>query len=313
MRISVIVPVYNRDWFLKSCIDSLLVQNVKDYEIIVVNDASNDETKDILDSYQDPRLRIFHNDTQRGPSFSRNRAAFEAQGDILALIDSDCIPHEDWLERLFEPFEKDFEVMIAGGKILDHDSNNFWEKVNSRGDFVSRNEGYVKKVFGCNMAIRRDFFAKNKFDENVYPAEELDLCLRCKKQNKEIYYTPEAQVVHFRRNSFLGTIKQQFKYGFWNTYVNLKNKEFPFISWGAGVLSLGLMSVALGRVRIAFGCLLIYLGLVSYIGVSQKMLEIKMLIKIYPGFLISCLSNSIGSLCGLPLGITNLFKKNESI
>ena len=309
VKTSIIVPVYNREDFIRPCLDSLLCQTEGNYEIIVVDDASTDKTKEILSSYQDARLRIFYNDIQKGPSFSRNKAAAEARGEFLAFADSDCVARKDWLEKLTRGFKNDLEIVIVGGQVLDSPEGNYWELVNSQGDFVSKKEGFVKKIIGCNMAARRDFFLRNKFDEEVYPSEELDLCIRCEKQNKQIYYIPSAQVVHFRRSSFLSTLVQQFNYGFWNTYVNLRNCKFPFLSLGAWILLGGALFVGLGHFYITAGLSVVYLGLVSYVSISQKKFNFKRLIETYPGFLIACLSNSTGSLCGIPASLWRLLRR----
>lgn len=308
-KISIILPVYNREDLIKPCVDSLLHQTANDYEIIIVDDCSTDKTNEILSNYRDQRLRLLNNKIQSGPSFSRNRAAQEADGEILAFIDSDCVAHADWIEKLASGFRENLKVGIVGGQILEPRSGNYWQSVNTRVDFVAKKKGPVKKVIGCNMAITREFFLENKFDENIFPSEELDLCIRCLKQDKIIYYIPEAQVVHFRRSGFLSTAFQQFRYGLFNTYVNLKNKMFPFISGGAGLLILTCISLVFLDIRIAFGCILVYLSLTLYIGITEKDLRIRKLAIIYPGFLIACLSNSIGSLCGLPLGVVYLLKK----
>ncbi|MCB0832687.1 MAG: glycosyltransferase family 2 protein [Bacteroidetes bacterium] len=109
--VSVIMPVYNGARTVKEAIDSVLTQTFFNFELIICNDASTDETRDILDSITDNRLRILHNDNNIGGGLSRDRAISQAQGFWLAVIDAD----DTWApERL--------ETLLSYG---DEESNNF--------------------------------------------------------------------------------------------------------------------------------------------------------------------------------------------
>jgi glycosyltransferase family protein len=93
-KISIIVPIYNAEPYLKKCIDSILNQTFKDYELILVNDGSRDRSGKICDDYalQDNRIRVFHKENG-GQATARNLAIEVAKGDYIGFIDSD-----DWIE-----------------------------------------------------------------------------------------------------------------------------------------------------------------------------------------------------------------------
>jgi len=91
--VSVIIPTYNRAWVLKEAIDSVLAQEFKDFELIVVDDGSTDNTGEILDSYEQDILVL--RQSNKGVSAARNRGIDAAEGRLIAFLDSDDL----WLPR----------------------------------------------------------------------------------------------------------------------------------------------------------------------------------------------------------------------
>lgn len=106
-KISVIVPVYNMEKYLKRCIDSILLQSFSDFEIILVNDGSKDASGDICDSYalSDSRIRVIHKENG-GVSAARNAALDIASGEYITFCDSDDYLEKDCLETLYKNIEE---------------------------------------------------------------------------------------------------------------------------------------------------------------------------------------------------------------
>ncbi|MBW1696351.1 MAG: glycosyltransferase [Deltaproteobacteria bacterium] len=96
MKVSVVMAAYNAERYIREAIDSILSQSFTDFEFIIVNDGSNDGTKEILEQYTDPRVHIVHQSNQ-GCASARNRAIALAKGKYLAIMDADDI---SWPERL---------------------------------------------------------------------------------------------------------------------------------------------------------------------------------------------------------------------
>ena len=96
MLISVILPVYNVSQYLSQCLDSIISQPYKELEIICINDASTDGSKEILDKYaqKDNRIKVFENSENLGAGLSRNRGLKLAKGEYVHFVDPD-----DWLEE----------------------------------------------------------------------------------------------------------------------------------------------------------------------------------------------------------------------
>jgi glycosyltransferase involved in cell wall biosynthesis len=97
---SLITPVYNRQHSIRRAVDSCLRQTFGDFELIVVDDASTDETGDVVAGYADPRVRLVQHDTNRGPCPARNSAIARARGEWCVMVDSDFELHDHALERL---------------------------------------------------------------------------------------------------------------------------------------------------------------------------------------------------------------------
>ncbi len=108
IKISVIIPVYNVEMYLRECLDSILNQTFSDFEIICVNDGATDSSLQILNEYArtDKRITVV-NQKNSGPSVSRNKGIQLAKGEYIAFIDSDdYLLNNDYLEKLYNACEK---------------------------------------------------------------------------------------------------------------------------------------------------------------------------------------------------------------
>lgn len=100
--ISVIVPVYNAEKYLNRCIDSILGQTFKDFELILIDDGSKDQSGCICDEYEkkDKRIKVIHQDN-KGQAAARNKGVLIAQSDWVAFVDADDLIHQQMLEYLY--------------------------------------------------------------------------------------------------------------------------------------------------------------------------------------------------------------------
>lgn len=116
MKITVIIPVYNVEQYLRKCLDSVVSQTLRDIEIICVNDGSYDKSQEILNEYawKDPRIKVI-NQMNKGAYAARNTAIDLAKGDYLCFMDpDDYYPDDKILEDLYIAAIQN-DVLICGG------------------------------------------------------------------------------------------------------------------------------------------------------------------------------------------------------
>ena len=121
-KISIIIPVYNVEPYLRRCIDSVLEQTMQDYEIVVVNDGSTDNSGSICDQYanQYDQIRVIHKQNG-GLSDARNTGIKAATGDYILFLDSDDYLDTDALEKLWTGVNKNVDIIIGGYKKIYQD------------------------------------------------------------------------------------------------------------------------------------------------------------------------------------------------
>ncbi len=106
-RISVVIPTYNRPELLNNSINSVLSQTYRDFELIVIDDCSSDNTPDVLEGFRDERLRVIRNSSNKGIAAVRNISVSNSQGKYIAFLDDD----DEWLP---DKLEKQLKIMEDG-------------------------------------------------------------------------------------------------------------------------------------------------------------------------------------------------------
>lgn len=172
--ISVIVPIYNVEEYLDACLKSIQDQTFRDFEVLLINDGTPDNSMEIAMRYvqQDDRFRLFNNENQ-GLSYARNFGLERAQGDYIAFIDSDDRINEEYLEKLYEAIkEYDADVAICNFRLYFLNSG----KEKSSGSFMRDGRIYDRnkalRALLCDLNMR--FYVWNKlwkkslfFDHNI--------------------------------------------------------------------------------------------------------------------------------------------------
>ncbi len=127
--ISILVNCYNSEKYLKECLDSLINQSYQNIEIIVWDNASIDNTSNIVSQFSDERIRYFLSDVHRNLVESRIRAWSKIKGDYVAIMDSDDKSFEHRISIQFDLIKKDENIAVVGGgvKFIDANSENLSE------------------------------------------------------------------------------------------------------------------------------------------------------------------------------------------
>ena len=120
IEVSIIIPVFNKEDYIGDCLDSVLGQTLTDLEVICVDDGSEDQCREILQSYaiRDDRLKVIHNAENLGPAPSRNRGIEAARGRFLRFVDADDLLPQGSTEALHSRAKKDNVEVVRGSLAL---------------------------------------------------------------------------------------------------------------------------------------------------------------------------------------------------
>ena len=169
MKVSVIVPVYNTEKYLKNCIDSLLKQNFEDYEIIVINDLSPGNAEEIIKSYNDKKIVYIKNKTNKGIGYNRNLGVKEAKGEYVCFIDSDDYVKEDFISKMYNySKENNLDLCVCDYVNVDEKGNTLEEfNLSNFGitNYEENNKILCEINLGpCNKLFKKDMLIKNKIE-----------------------------------------------------------------------------------------------------------------------------------------------------
>lgn len=235
LKISVAISTKNREQDLKKCIESILIQNYKPYEIIIIDSSDTNDLESKLNLLCEPKntpLKYVHAEVSL--TCARNIAIEKCTGDIILFIDDDVILDKNYIKEIVNVFYRDAEKKIAGvtGNIIAEGSNaeevkkSFLYLINrkiveilAKVFFLPRHGNgrfqlsgfptliYSKNInevivteflFGCNMAFRKEIVDEFKFDENLYgycDLEDDDFSYRVSRAHRNVY-TPFAKLIH---------------------------------------------------------------------------------------------------------------------
>jgi glycosyltransferase involved in cell wall biosynthesis len=161
-KVSVVTSVYNGEAYLKECIESILNQTYRDFEFIILNNGSTDQTPDILNQYRDPRLQIIHQDNL-GLSRSLNKGVHLSNSDLIARLDADDYSSPQRLEKQIAFMEKNVNVVLCGSRRKELvGSKIFFSLV----PFIEKDEN-IRKTVSCFNPLSHStiMFRKKAFIE----------------------------------------------------------------------------------------------------------------------------------------------------
>jgi len=209
--ISVIIPVYNDKKNLTHTLDAVMASSYDSYEIIVVNDASTDDSAEIS---QRKGVKVHLLAQQSGPSAARNSGAKMAKGDILLFVDSDVVIQANTIEQVAMDFLKHPDIVAVFGSyddcppaadVLSQFRNLFHH-------FIHQNSNEDAKTFwaGCGAIYREVFLELNGFNDSHYTKpsiEDIELGTRIWKMGYKIMLDKDLQVKHLKQWSWIGWLK----------------------------------------------------------------------------------------------------------
>jgi len=226
--VSVIVCSYNGGKTLAACLESLGKLNYPDYEVILVDDGSTDNTAVVARDF--PNVRYIYQ-SNHGLSDARNTGAQAARGEILAYTDSDCMADADWLYYLVGALLSEKFAGVGGPNVTPPAQNWIQACVAAAPggpSHVLLTDTVAEHIPGCNMAFYRWAFENaGGFDVEYRKAgDDVDFCWRLQQAGCVIGFSPTALVWHYRRFTIRAFFNQQKGYGEAESLLRFKHLVF---------------------------------------------------------------------------------------
>lgn len=224
-RVSVVICAFNAERTLEACLRSVEALRYPSYEIVLVNDGSQDATLDIARRH--PRVRIV-SQPNLGLSAARNAGVRAASGEIVAFTDADCTVDPDWLTYLVETLTRPGFVAAGGPNLTPYDEPRVAACVDAapgKPAHVLLDDELAEHVPGCNMGFHGSSLIElGGFDPAFRAAgDDVDVCWRLQDRGHRIGFSPAAVVWHSRRATLRGYLEQQIGYGKAEAQLRLKH------------------------------------------------------------------------------------------
>lgn len=220
--VSIIMPCFNAGAYLSEAIDSVINQSHDNWELIIVNDGSTDQSREILDNYVDPRIRIFHLDN-RGVSVARNRGLKRARGEYLLFLDADDVLPVDSLKSRLLVFASNPQTSFVDGRVKIFDATlkkilKIWSPSFTGNPFHNLLKLGQTCFWGPSWMIHKSVIGNNTFHAELTHGEDLlffiDLC----KSGEFHYRFVNEEILHHRTGH--GSAMQNLD-GLLNGYLQL--------------------------------------------------------------------------------------------
>lgn len=316
-RASVVVCCYNRGARVLLCLESLASMEFRDFELVLVDDGSTDDTGAVLTEFcgRHPEIsstvvRLAHNS---GVSAARNAGIGKSSAELVFFTDSDCEVDSLWLGSLVSAFDRADVDAVAG--VVDYPAPRNWTERAYAGR--SRGGGFqrlARALVGGNMGFRRQVLQRFLFDEAlVYGCDEDDLAWRMKTEGCTFAFVPEAVVLHRHPMTFPAYLGLAFRQGrgsarFWYKKGVFVGRDLLFALLALLTMPLGLLDakwLVLPGLFVLFQLVALFLNqaVLQGKGVGEALLVLPIEV-VYSGCkMASVLITLIGIMCGRDSGI----------
>lgn len=195
-KVSVIMPVYNSEEYLGQAIESILNQTFRDFELLIINDGSTDNSMEIINQYckKDNRIKVYSNESNKGLPYTRERALNLAHGEYIALMDADDISYKERLEiqvRYLDDFNDVFMVASNFDIIEEENIKKNIKIILKNNSILENNLLDYKMIFhnpigNSTVMFRKSVIDKQKisYRKECFVAQDYAFWVDCKKNNK---------------------------------------------------------------------------------------------------------------------------------
>ncbi len=213
-KISIYIPVFNAEKTIEQSIHSIKEQSINVNEIIIIDDNSNDNTKEIIKKFSD--IKIITNKSNMGLGYSRNLGMKESKNNIVGAIDADVVLDKYWLETLLKNLGKN-NIVMCGGKMIERIDGRFnsW-----RAKYYSQNWGDKDLenppfLYGCNtIQLKSAWLKVNGYDEKLKTnGEDISFTNKIREQqNYKLLYSAQALCHHLQDDNLNSLSKRVWRY-----------------------------------------------------------------------------------------------------
>lgn len=232
MKISIIIPTRNAEVYMDTLLTKLEGQTIKPYEIIIIDTASKDKTREICEAHKNVKfIQINNGEFDHGGT--RNKAAKVATGDILLFMTQDATPNtENFIEEIISKLGKDGVVASYGRQVARPDASyleKFAREFNYTKQELIKSKNDIErlgiKTFFmtnvCSAFIRDEFWNIGGFPEKTILNEDMIISSRLILKGKKVHYAAKAEVIHSHDYTYI----QQFKRNFDIAVSLVENEE----------------------------------------------------------------------------------------
>jgi len=185
-RVTVLMPAYNCEEYVRDAIDSILNQSFTDFEFLIINDGSTDKTKEIITSYHDSRIRYMENELNIGIVATLNKGAELARGELIARMDADDISLPKRLKLQVEFMDNNPEVGVVGtwARLVDKKGSMLGRVCKASGKVLGARYWVPSPIIHPSAVIRRSLLLANLYRPHAWHSEDYDLWLRMVKSTR---------------------------------------------------------------------------------------------------------------------------------
>lgn len=239
--ISIIVPVYNIESYIMKCLDSIISQTFRNFEVILVNDGSTDNSGDICDLYvkKDKRIR-FINKKNGGLSSARNAGIQIAQGEYLGFVDGDDWIDKDMFSQLYRLCnETNSDISICkfdreiNGKLIEKNEIEFTKEMDNIEAMRELFKGVLYRFSACNKLFKKTLFENIEFPEGRIH-EDLSTTYKLFASANKVIFTNYRGYIYVKRENSILTSRYNEKrldaFIGWDEMLTFMKKRYPELS-----------------------------------------------------------------------------------
>jgi len=235
MKLSIIIPAYNEENYLPLCLAAVrasVKQSGRDAEIIVVNNASTDKTREIAAAF--PDLKVV-DEAHKGITWARQAGFLASSGELLANIDADTRMPPDWVAKVFSYFERDEKLVALSGPYIYYDFSYFknllgqiYYRLGYGFNWLTSPIRLGAMIQGGNFILRRDALEKiHGFDTSIdFYGEDTDVAVRIQKYGLVIFTFKLPMYSSARRLKQEGFFTMALRYSFNYFYYLIYKKPY---------------------------------------------------------------------------------------